>query len=911
MQRWQKLLACFTVWGFVLVYRIAVAIALPPQEIADIARGSTVRLVIKDTYSSQLRFGRGFIVGTDQIVTNYHVIKNMSSGYVRLVEKEKRYAVGQILAYDEDRDLAVVKAPGIDAPALPLGDSDTVRITDTIYVAANPQGSKDTVASGNISAILPPGAYLTTVRPSSGDPWDWYAPCKLLQMTALNFKGSTGAPVLNDKGEVIGIVFAGLSLLQPDLTDLTIPKNLNFAIAVNHLKPLLTMPSSSTPVKPQVNSPKTESSKPVKPQVNSSKTDLPQPASPRYTLEKGIELYEQAKYDEAGNALSSVVQELTDPERKAQAYLYLGCAEWGAGESKEKVREQFQNAIRHNPNQKLSPRIGEDHPIFGELLEEVRKELTGELTVISLLPQTKIWIDGNKIDRKRLGTGIASRRLLKGNYIVEGIYDRESEKKAIRIEPNQHTELVLAIPPAMKHKPHPKISVAAIIPLTVSLTSSKAPRQVEIYYKVYDKDSNELAQNSQKMRLWEKQSTSSTWIYKVGLPSQKHVGLIEYYIRVEYGNDLKFKLPDHQSRYYRTSIVDDKPPTIYLLDPSDGAEFTLNRQIAIRAEVKDNGSVKAVHIHFSPSNTQKLAEEDSSGIYTTDITVSKTGSLQYYLIAIDEAGNENKSELRRLEIKAEADEGENESTSEPRHPETTTLIDDEDNEITLEATLPETATPIDEQENESQPKLEPKKIAAEQKPQEKESPEKPPDTPFSMPPKKPPTASQRIWASYTWLGGFSAIPSAFDLINNSMFRLTYLREGQTHPTLGARLDFYPDRRYASVTALWGPALGDSNIAFTLRGGIAAYKHTSTTTPLEEAIHITPIVGTGLKVQPVDKIAIDATGSIQSRQGISLYHYEAGIRFYITRELSLRAGYGRLHLGNVSVTSFQMGLGVNF
>ena len=112
-------------------------------------------------------------------------------------------------------------------------------------------------------------------------------------------------------------------------------------------------------------------------------------------LDKGIKLYEQVKYNEAIKVLSSVIQELEDSEQQAQAYLYLGCSKWGSGEGNDKVRKHFEESIRHNPDQKLPARIGADYPIFGKLLEEARRKLIGELTVISLLPQTEIWIEGN------------------------------------------------------------------------------------------------------------------------------------------------------------------------------------------------------------------------------------------------------------------------------------------------------------------------------------------------------------------------------------------------------------------------------------------------------------------------------------------------------------------------------------
>ena len=506
------------------------------------------------------------------------------------------------------------------------------------------------------------------------------------------------------------------------------------------------MPITSTPIEP----------KPVKPQINPPKPKPPAPPSPQDTLEKGIKLYEQARYNEAIKALSSVVRELEDPEQRAQAYLYLGCSKRGFGEGNDKVREQFQESIRHNPNQKLPPRVGKDHPIFAELLEEVRKELTGELTVISLLPQTEIWVFGTGTDKKMLGTGIVSSRLLKGNYIVEDIYAGKSQRKTITIEPDRHEVLDLEIPPIVEHDSPSRISVGERIPLTLNLISSKGPQQVKIYYKTYDRDRNELEQDNQEMRLWEPQSASSTWIYKVGLPSQTYVGLIEYYIEIEYDNHLVFRQPRTQNRYYQIFIVDDKPPTISLLDPPEGAKFGAHQQITIRAEVTDNIAVKDVHIHassFNSQESQKLAAEGPSDIYTIDITAGNIVVLWYYLTATDEEGNENRSESRHLEIKP-----------------------GEKPQKAKEDPNPVPTIPV------GPPKPPPRK----------------PDPPVTSPP--PASAIyQGIWASVA-----ADDASTFDWDGSYMLRLAYLREGKTHPTLGAQLDFSPDRTNISAMFQWGP-----------------------------------------------------------------------------------------------------------
>ena len=616
-------------------------------------------------------------------------------------------------------------------------------------------------------------------------------------MTAPISQGSSGGPVLNDRGEVIGISTLTASVLRPDLS---IPQNLNFAVAVNHLKPLLPFPPP------------------------------PPPPPPNDMLKKGIKLYEQAKYNDAIKVLSSAIRELEDPEKRAEAYLYLGCSRWGTGESNDQVREQFQESIRHNPDQKLPPRIGENHPVFGKLLEEVRRELTGELTITSLLPQTKIWIDGEAIGKQMLGTGTVSRRLLKGDYIVEGIYEGGSKKRTVKIEPNQRKKLDLEIPPIVKHDPPSGISIGEIIPLTLNLISSKDPQQVKINYTIYGRDRNELGQNNQEMRLWERQPASSTWTYTVSLPAQKHVGLIEYYIQIEYENHLTFRQPGTQEGHYRISIVDSKPPTISLLDPP--TQIMVNQQITIRAEVIDNVSVKEVYLHFSSVSrqSQKLSKEGTSSIYVTNMTFSQAGSLRYYLIATDDEGNESRSESRNIAI-------------EPH-------------------------------------------------------------------PREPDPIYQQIWASVA-----ANHASTSDRDGGNTFRLAYLREGKNQPTLGGQLDFsYPDRTNVSAIAQWGPALENSDIAFTFLGGITEYENFFTSGTAARSTHTTPLLGAGLKFYPRDKIAIDATSSIKFRSDFdttNLYHYEVGIRFYITRELSLRAGYGKLYLGNRDVSTMQIGLGYTF
>ena len=149
-------------------------------------------------------------------MTSYHIAENMLIGSTaRLVESVLIHPIEAIVAVDKAHDLSLIKAPKISAPALPLGDSDTVRVGDTVYVTGNPDGYVGTFSDGLVSAIRP-----------DGGGWGKGA---LIQTTVPISAGSSGGPVLNGQGEVIGVAMGG------DLDG----QNLNFAIPVNFLKELL------------------------------------------------------------------------------------------------------------------------------------------------------------------------------------------------------------------------------------------------------------------------------------------------------------------------------------------------------------------------------------------------------------------------------------------------------------------------------------------------------------------------------------------------------------------------------------------------------------------------------------------------------------------------------------------------
>jgi hypothetical protein len=164
------------------------------------------------------------------VVTNYHVIKSGTSAVAKL-PNGTIFAVDGVLASDKDRDVAIIKAHGVDFHTLTLGDSDRLRVGEEIVAIGNPLSLESTVSNGIVSAIR-------TVENEGG---------KFVQITAPISPGSSGGPLFNMAGEVVGIT----------TSHLVGGENLNFAIPINDVKPMLLARSSKTHVLPDEPEPAT------------------------------------------------------------------------------------------------------------------------------------------------------------------------------------------------------------------------------------------------------------------------------------------------------------------------------------------------------------------------------------------------------------------------------------------------------------------------------------------------------------------------------------------------------------------------------------------------------------------------------------------------------------------------------
>lgn len=162
----------------------------------------------------EIESGSGVIVSSDgYIVTNQHVIENADKITVLIPEKGSFDAV--LIGSDSLTDLALLQIEASDLTDMKIGDSDKIRVGETAVAIGNPLGYfQQTVTAGIISAVgrqvrVPGSEYVYT----------------FIQTDALVNPGNSGGPLVNMKGEIIGINTAKISLMGVEGIGLAIPSN--------------------------------------------------------------------------------------------------------------------------------------------------------------------------------------------------------------------------------------------------------------------------------------------------------------------------------------------------------------------------------------------------------------------------------------------------------------------------------------------------------------------------------------------------------------------------------------------------------------------------------------------------------------------------------------------------------------
>ncbi len=288
---------------YLFIVLLIIVLISPAISFADadrIFKENNKAVVVVLTYNEKgepISQGSGFIVRADgAVVTNYHVISNAMD--IKVKAGDKVYEVEGLIHTDKENDIVILKAKGKKLPIVKLGDIEKANIGEKVYVISSPQGLENTISDGILSGIRE----ITPER-------------KVLQITAPISPGSSGGPVFNKNGEVIGIATFLLKEAQ----------NLNFAMPVNLIKDKI-------------------GSKKITALKDSTIEDYKKTAG--YWFNLGFAYIESGMYKEAIEAFKKAIKLQPD---FARAHLGLGSAYQSSGMYREAI-EAYQEAIRLEPN---------------------------------------------------------------------------------------------------------------------------------------------------------------------------------------------------------------------------------------------------------------------------------------------------------------------------------------------------------------------------------------------------------------------------------------------------------------------------------------------------------------------------------------------------------------------------------
>jgi S1-C subfamily serine protease len=172
----------------------------------------TVKSILTVAGSSDydMSLGSGFFVNNGIIATNEHVVRGNNVFVSRIIGEKDFLQFTNLRHANRNIDIAFLTVPNGSGNPLQLGDDNAISVGDTVYTIGNPEGYEGTFSTGIISAI----------RKNDEGTIDE------IQFTAPTSSGSSGGPVLDINGKVIGIVYRGSTKGQ----------NINLAIPVSKLK---------------------------------------------------------------------------------------------------------------------------------------------------------------------------------------------------------------------------------------------------------------------------------------------------------------------------------------------------------------------------------------------------------------------------------------------------------------------------------------------------------------------------------------------------------------------------------------------------------------------------------------------------------------------------------------------------
>ena len=173
---------------------------------------SSVTITLYNSADEKYGIGSGVFISNEFIATNFHVIEYKPEKIVITRNSDDSEGIAEVYKFDMEHDVAILK---INMPnPKPVNISKVLpKVGDDIIVAGSPEGLKGTISKGNVSAIR------------KFHPYDY----DMIQISAPISHGSSGGPVVNMNGELIGISVSTLKDGQ----------NLNFAVPVKYISHLL------------------------------------------------------------------------------------------------------------------------------------------------------------------------------------------------------------------------------------------------------------------------------------------------------------------------------------------------------------------------------------------------------------------------------------------------------------------------------------------------------------------------------------------------------------------------------------------------------------------------------------------------------------------------------------------------
>jgi TPR repeat protein/S1-C subfamily serine protease len=205
---------------------------MTPSQIAEAQRAAKAFLG-----AQQLRSGEGgqnreavttaasgfFVTPAGYLLTARHAVEKAAR--VEVIHREKTYPA-KVILQDESTDVAVLKVEGSEFPCLPLASSGTVKAGDSVFTMGFPQvrvqGIEAKFTEGSISALSGVG----------GSP-------RFFQISVPIQPGNSGGPLVNEKGEVVGLIVSRLDDVAALMATGAVPQTVNYALKSSFILPLI------------------------------------------------------------------------------------------------------------------------------------------------------------------------------------------------------------------------------------------------------------------------------------------------------------------------------------------------------------------------------------------------------------------------------------------------------------------------------------------------------------------------------------------------------------------------------------------------------------------------------------------------------------------------------------------------